>query len=148
MLKLPALQNFTADRMSLVTPPNSNGWTIPLKAENNLSDFSAMLSIDFFKYVKRISWTFNYHPLPYYQSGKWWHMLPLLLCCWYAELLVSWQGSGTQFLYLKLVICQKYVFSFLAERNKQKIHKFAFKIPTQVVYASKILSQLLKTWRS
>jgi hypothetical protein len=28
---LPAIQNFTADRMSLVTPPNSNGWTIPLK---------------------------------------------------------------------------------------------------------------------
>jgi hypothetical protein len=27
---LPAIQNFTADRMSLVTPPNSNGWTIPL----------------------------------------------------------------------------------------------------------------------
>ncbi len=28
----PALQNFTADEMSLVvvTPPNSNGWNIPL----------------------------------------------------------------------------------------------------------------------
>jgi hypothetical protein len=29
---LPAMQNFTADRMSLVTPPNSNGWTIPLSS--------------------------------------------------------------------------------------------------------------------
>ncbi len=27
---LPAIQNFTADRMSLVPPPNSNGWIIPL----------------------------------------------------------------------------------------------------------------------
>jgi hypothetical protein len=27
---LPAIQNFTAYRMSLVMPPNSNGWTIPL----------------------------------------------------------------------------------------------------------------------
>ncbi len=27
---MPAFQNFTADRMSLVTPNNSNGWNIPL----------------------------------------------------------------------------------------------------------------------
>ncbi len=27
---MPAFQNFTADRMSLVTPPSSNGWNIPL----------------------------------------------------------------------------------------------------------------------
>ncbi len=27
---MPAFQNFTADQMSLVTPPNSNGWNIPL----------------------------------------------------------------------------------------------------------------------
>jgi hypothetical protein len=31
MFKWPAYQNFTADRMSLVTPPNSNGWNIPLR---------------------------------------------------------------------------------------------------------------------
>ncbi len=31
---MPAIQNFTADRMSLVTPPNSNGWTIPLNMIN------------------------------------------------------------------------------------------------------------------
>ncbi len=28
---MPAFQNFTADQMSLVTPPNSNGWNIPLR---------------------------------------------------------------------------------------------------------------------
>ncbi len=35
-LKLPAFQNFTADRMSLVTPPNSNGWNIPLNLGDRL----------------------------------------------------------------------------------------------------------------
>ncbi len=29
---MPALKNFTVDRMSLVTPPNSNGWNIPLRS--------------------------------------------------------------------------------------------------------------------
>ncbi len=33
---MPAIQNFTADRMSLVTPPNSNGWTIPLNETGGL----------------------------------------------------------------------------------------------------------------
>jgi hypothetical protein len=36
--KLPAIQNFTADRMSLVTPPNSNGWTIPLSGPKGGSE--------------------------------------------------------------------------------------------------------------
>ncbi len=31
---MPAFQNFTADRMSPVTPPNSNGWNIPLTIQH------------------------------------------------------------------------------------------------------------------
>ncbi len=30
VFNLPGFQYFTADRMSLVSPPSSNGWTIPL----------------------------------------------------------------------------------------------------------------------
>ncbi len=32
LTNLPDLQFLTADRMSLITPSNSNGWTIPLKS--------------------------------------------------------------------------------------------------------------------
>jgi hypothetical protein len=30
---MPAFHYFTADRMSVVSHPSSNGWTIPLKGE-------------------------------------------------------------------------------------------------------------------
>ncbi len=45
---MPALQNFTADRMSLVTPPSSNGWNIPLTCRNVelFPEISLILSMD------------------------------------------------------------------------------------------------------
>ncbi len=43
---MPAFQNFTADRMSLVTPPNSNGWNIPLKSHLHLFFVSKAIYIN------------------------------------------------------------------------------------------------------
>jgi hypothetical protein len=43
---LPAFQNFTADRMHLVTPPNSNGWNIPLNIWQFLSSHQQEVSAD------------------------------------------------------------------------------------------------------
>ncbi len=69
--QLPAIQNFTGDRMNLVTPPNSNGWTIPLKVpkceifhRSDFDDFYTITSLcegDFGVKIKKLETYLGVH---------------------------------------------------------------------------------------
>jgi hypothetical protein len=64
---LPAIQNFTADRMSLVTPPNSNGWTIPLR--NVMYVRFSVVELEWLFWI-RILKSFRILPLTHSECGE------------------------------------------------------------------------------